>query len=84
MLDSQLEAALPQGLNRLRKNSKWKAKERNLGDANPSTNPCGSFLGHPGAIHFSRFLRNRVFPQPVKPGSLLVQVMYELKLVPFN
>jgi len=55
------------GLHRLRKNSEWTAKGRNLGDVKPSTNPRGSFLGRPGTICFSHFLRNRVFPQPVQP-----------------
>ena len=55
------------GLHRLRKNSEWAAKWPKLGDGKPLANPRGSFLGHPGAIHFSRFLKNRVFPQPVQP-----------------
>ena len=62
-----LSCALSARLNRLRKNSEGMAKGRNLGDVKPSASPCGSLLEHPGAIRFSHFLGNRVFPQPVKP-----------------
>ncbi len=56
----------PQGLNRLRKNSEWTAKGRDLEDAKPSTNPRGSFLGHPGAVHFSRFFEKSSFSAACK------------------
>ncbi|HWG20616.1 MAG TPA: hypothetical protein VG225_08800 [Terracidiphilus sp.] len=69
-MEGDYQAQSPQGLNRLRKNSEWKAKGQNLGDTKPSNKPRESFLGHSGAIHFSRFLRNRVFPQPLKPSSI--------------
>jgi hypothetical protein len=38
-----------------------------LGDIKPSPKYYGSFVGHPDAIIFSHFLKNRVFPQPVQP-----------------
>ncbi len=46
------------------KNSECMAKGRNLRDGKQSVKPRGSFLGHPGAIHFSPLPRNLVFPQP--------------------
>jgi hypothetical protein len=49
----------------LRKKSEWRAKEQNSEDAKPSANLRGSFLGHPGALHFLCVLKNRLFPQAV-------------------
>jgi hypothetical protein len=56
-------------LNRLLKNSMSTVEGGRIGDGKPSSASYGSFLGHPDAIDFSRFRKDRVFQQPVKVKS---------------
>jgi hypothetical protein len=53
-------------ISRLLKNSMSTVEGGRIGDGKPSSASYGSFLGHPGAIDFSRFRICRVFQQPVR------------------